>query len=48
MKKIDLIIILMGINHSSFYPVAPMRRFLWMCGITPPPAIVALMSKSNS
>lgn len=31
----------------SFLP-ALRTRLLWMCGITPPPAIVALMSWSNS
>ena len=28
-------------------PVCPINKFLWMCGITPPPAIVAFISKSN-
>jgi hypothetical protein len=38
----------MQTDHYIFSPVAPINRFLWMCGITPPPAIVALMSKSSS
>lgn len=37
----------MRCNHSIFYPVCPINKFLWMCGMTPPPAIVALMSKSS-
>jgi hypothetical protein len=36
------------VNHSIFSPVCPINRFLWMCGITPPPAMVALISKSSS
>jgi hypothetical protein len=38
----------MTIDHSIFYPVAPIKRFLWMWGITPPPAIVALIKRSSS
>jgi len=34
-------------HYTLLYPVCPIKRFLWMCGITPPPAIVALMSKSS-
>lgn len=35
-------------NHSLIpYGSCPAKRVLWMWGITPPPAIVALISKSN-
>lgn len=37
---------IMGIR-PSFLPCLLVTRDLWMCGITPPPAMVALISVSN-
>jgi hypothetical protein len=34
-------------NHYLGTPSFPIR-FLWMCGMTPPPATVALIRMSNS
>ena len=35
-------------SHLVFFLVDFMIRALWMCGITPPPAIVALIKVSSS